>query len=253
MSDMTTTAALHWLGETKSERGVDERRFDLHLHDRVVPGVLLTPTGAIGARPIVGVGHGGTNHKKAQVARFVSRRLARRGLAAVAIDAPFHGDRDDPTDRYTVETARSGKHWDKIRDVSLIDVMVEDWTESIAACQADPAVGDGPIGYWGWSLGTHFGLPFVGSGAPVAAASLGLYGTNLPRHGEAAAAVTCPVLFTMQWHDELVPRESAFDLFDRLGVDDKRLVAHPGKHVEVPRPALDESVDFLADRLVPSP
>ncbi len=245
---MMTTATMTWIGETRSERGVDERRFDLDHRCRTVPAVVLTPTGATAPMPLVAVGHGGTNHKKAEVARFVCRRLARRGVAAVAIDAPFHGDRDDPGERWTVD-APAAERLAKLRDVGLIDVMVEDWTEAVAAVQSLPEVGAGPVGYWGWSLGTHFGLPYVASAPTLTAAALGLYGTILPRHAEAAAEVRCPVHFTVQWHDELVPRTSALDLYDRLASEDKRLVAHPGRHVQVPKAELEESVDFLVARL----
>jgi dienelactone hydrolase len=245
---METAGAITFIGETRSERGVDERRFDLVHRGRTVPAIVFTPTGSTAPVPLVAVGHGGTNHKRAEVPLFVCRRLARRGVAAVSIDAPFHGERDEPGVRWSVDQPGI-ERMAKLRDVTLIDDMVEDWTEAVAAVRGLPEIGQGSTAYWGWSMGTHFGLPYVASAPDLVAASLGLYGTALPRHAEAAADVRCPVHFTVQWDDELIARTSALDLFDRLASGDKQLVAHPGRHVQVPKAELETSVDFLLARL----
>jgi hypothetical protein len=57
------------------------------------------------------------------------------------------------------------------------------------------------------------------------------------------------VLFLVQWDDELVPRDRAFELFSALEVRDKRLHANPGSHVEVPVEEFRASEQFLARTL----
>ena len=80
-----------------SERGVTERRFDLQVGNERVPGLVWTPQGALGPRPLVLIGHGGTQHKRIDNVLALARRLVRHhGYAAVAIDAPEHGDRVSP-------------------------------------------------------------------------------------------------------------------------------------------------------------
>src|SRR5690349_16929493 len=76
------------------ERGVVERRVGLVVGDETVPGIVWLPEGAAGPRPTVILGHGGVVHKRAPEVLGLARRLVRhRGYAAVALDAPEHGDR----------------------------------------------------------------------------------------------------------------------------------------------------------------
>ena len=48
----------------KSEDGVIERLFDLTVAGERVPAVLWAPEGAHGPRPLMLMGHGGSQHKK---------------------------------------------------------------------------------------------------------------------------------------------------------------------------------------------
>src|SRR5690242_13167618 len=61
-----------------------------------VPGVLWTPLGADGGRPLIAMGHGGGQDKKASSMVSLARRfVAECGFAVVAVDAPSHGDRPE--------------------------------------------------------------------------------------------------------------------------------------------------------------
>jgi predicted dienelactone hydrolase len=73
-----------------SSGGVLEQLFALG----EIPGVLWTPEGAAGPRPLILMGHGGGQHKKAPVIVAQARRLvAECGFAVAAVDVPGHGDR----------------------------------------------------------------------------------------------------------------------------------------------------------------
>ncbi len=46
----------------------------------------------------------------------------------------------------------------------------------------------------------------------------------------AAQAICAPVLYHVQWDDEVFPRDGQFELFDALASTDKQLIAKPGPH-----------------------
>ena len=101
-------------------------------------------------------------------------------------------------------------------------------------------------------MGTILGLPLVAAEARIDAAVLGLMGLTGPTRARIEAdapRVRCPVLFLVQWDDELFPRGDAFALFDALGSADKRLHAHRGGHGAVPDEAFAATVDFLVRHL----
>lgn len=236
---------MDFIGEPLVGKGVVERRFDLKVEDRLVPGLVWTPEHAEGTRPLVLIGHGGSLHKRTEYVLSLARRLVRHhGIAAAAIDGPAHGDRGGTTDLSNVAT-----WWTR----STTDEMVDDWAATLTAVQSLPEVGAGPLGYWGLSMGTIFGLPFVASEPRVQVAVLGLMGVmgaTADRLAADAAKVTCPVLFLQQLDDELIDRASVLALFDALGTNDKRLHANPGAHSAVPPEEFVASQEFLASHLL---
>src|SRR5688500_14757738 len=85
---------MRFVDEPVVGRGVSERRFDVRVEDRTIPGILWTPEDATGTRPLVLIGHGGSQEKRSPNILSLARRLVRHlGYAAAAIDAPFHGER----------------------------------------------------------------------------------------------------------------------------------------------------------------
>src|SRR5258708_11340947 len=92
---------MRFTSETSSG-GVSEQLFTLG----EIPGVLWTPEGAAGTRPLILMGHGGGQHKKTPgiVAR-AHRFVAECGFAVAAVDVPGHGDRpkDQEDDRIATE------------------------------------------------------------------------------------------------------------------------------------------------------
>lgn len=267
---------VQWTGEDDADRGVRQRGFTLTVDGRCVPGLLWTPapSGAAGetpaapagtaaeataptegpaGRPLVAIGHGGSDHKRQPVVLSLARRLVRHHhLAVVAIDGPVHGDRraEDaaPPGLVLLEFAQV---WADDGE-TMTDAMVADWRAALHALQALPELGAGPVGWWGLSLGTILGLPLVAAEPRIEAAVLGLMGVTGPtraRIARDAAAVTCPVLFLLQWDDMLFPRDDALALFDALATRDKRLHAHPGSHCDVPDEGFEASAAFLAARL----
>ncbi|WP_030270859.1 dienelactone hydrolase family protein [Streptomyces sp. NRRL B-24484] len=235
-----------------SSRGVREQLFDLG----GVPGVLWTPEGPAGPRPLIVMGHGGGRHKKDPDIEGLARRLAAEcGCAVVAVDVPGHGDRpvDEEFDRIaTGNRARVEAGEDLAQLIAEFQALVArrtvpEWRSVVDAVQRLAHVGAGPVGYWGISLGCGLGVPFVAAEPRVRAAVLGLGGASASA-GD-AARITVPVEFLLQWDDERVPRAAALALFDALGSAEKTLHANPGKHAEVPAVELDSTVRFFARHL----
>lgn len=218
-----------------------------------VPALVWLPAAGTGPRPLVLVGHGAGGHKAAPIVARTAGLLTVFGLAALSIDCPFHGDRTPPQEvglTAAQRRERLGLDGWRERNAQAVPQAVADWRAALDAAQALDEVGTGPAGYLGLSLGSRFGLPLVAADSRISVAVLGLYGT--PETGpvaDAARQITVPVLFLLQWDDELYPRDGGLRLFDLLGSDTKTLHANPGRHLEFPPAELAEAARFLDRQL----
>ncbi|MEU0721101.1 alpha/beta hydrolase [Streptomyces lavendulocolor] len=242
---------MRFISETSSD-GVREQLFTLG----EIPGVLWTPEGAVATRPLVLMGHGGGQHKKAPGILARARRFVTEcGFGVVAVDVPAHGDRPkvEEYDRLVAENqARVEAGEDLAPLIAGFQALVArrtvpEWRAVLDAVQQLEHVGAGPVGYWGVSLGCGLGVPFVAAEPRVRAAVLGLGGA--PASAEAAARITVPVEFLVQWDDERVPRVQSLALFDALASAEKTLHANPGKHGEIPAFELESTLRFFARHL----
>lgn len=240
---------MKWIDEPVTAMGVTEAKFEIECDRRRVPGIAWTPEAAEAPTPVVLIGHGGSGHKRQPHLLSLARRLVRHhGIAACAIDGPIHGDRA-PGDLDGLDVQERRRRFAR---PAVTDEMIADWKTTLDALQKLDSIGSGPVGYWGLSMGTLFGLPFVAAEPRVQVAVLGLMGTAArfgERLGRDAAEVRCPVLFLLQWNDELIPRDSSLALFEQLASSDKRLHAHPGAHAAVPPEEFRATQQFLAERL----
>jgi pimeloyl-ACP methyl ester carboxylesterase len=238
---------LEQITEVNSSAGIRERHFDIARPSGRVPGVLWTPAQAKDNIPLILLGHGGSGHKRDE--SRLERAYAfvqQHGIAAAAIDGPFHGER----------TARSGLHH---YDEAIAEQMVGDWTSTLDALLDLNEFDHSRVGYGGVSMGTMFGLPFIVTDGRIRSSVLGLCGLQsatttaaslFARLARDAPRLTCPTLFLMQWDDELFSRDSVLSLFDLIGAEDKRLYANPGGHAETPEHVRDTSREFLVAKLL---
>jgi dienelactone hydrolase len=235
-----------------SSGGVSEQLFTLG----EIPGVLWTPEGAVGTRPLILMGHGGGQHKKAPGILARARRfVAEGGFAVAAVDVPGHGDRpkDEEYGRIATENQARVDAGEELAPLIagfqalVARQTVPEWRAVLDAVQELDHVGVGLVGYWGVSLGCGLGVPFIAVEPRVRAAVLGLGGALAS--AEAAARITVPVEFLVQWDDERVPRAQSLALFDALASAEKTLHANPGKHEEIPAFELDSTLRFFARHL----
>jgi fermentation-respiration switch protein FrsA (DUF1100 family) len=244
---------MRWTAEAETAGDVRERGFEVEVDGRTVPGVLWVPDAGPGPRPLVLLGHGATRHKRIDYLVALGRRLAGDyDFAVAAIDGPGHGDRRAPghEDEVALFTAFLAE-WSR---EGTTDDMVADWRVTLDALRDLDEVGDGPVGYWGLSMGTIYGVPLVAAEPRIQVAVFGLMGLIGPtreRMATDAASINCPVLFVQQWDDSLIPRAEALEMFDAFASLDKRLHAHPGDHAAVPVEEIVFSARFLARHLAP--
>ncbi len=254
---MPTAPGMEWHDEGPAG-AARERRFTLVRDGRTVPGVLWTPRQGAGPWPLVLIGHGGSGSKDEGYVVTIGRGLATtHRVAAAAIDGPVHGDRrNDPDATPILVIAQFAQLWAGDGE-TMTDTMVADWRAVLGTLLELPELRGGPVGWWGVSMGTILGLPLVAADPRISAAVLGLMGLTGPTRARIerdAPRVRCPVLFLVQWDDEMFRREDALALWDALGSSDKRLHAHPGPHGALPSEAFESSVAFLVARLrAPAP
>ena len=241
---MTT---LEWKGESLCEGQIQERQFVVTRGESPVPGIMWAPEDIQKPIPLVMFGHGGSGHKRVARSLMLGRRFAGVSqFAMVAIDGPAHGDRKNPGE-YNQAAAMSEGGVE-----TVVDGMVEDWSATLDQISGLDFIDAGRVAYIGFSMGTRFGLPYVAAaGDKLRCAALGKnaletsVAASAPSHAGArfrkdAPNIKTPLLFHMQWDDELFSRESQSHLFDLIGSADKRLIAFPGPHAN----SCPESVDL---------
>ena len=245
---------MRFISETIAD-GVSERLFTVG----DIPGVLWSPAGTTGPahsrRPLVLLAHGGGQHKKAPNVQGRARRLVTTcGFAAAAIDAPGCGDRarTEEDERFIAELRGRMAAGEPVGplvaryNAAQAEQAVPEWRTTLDGLQAQPGL-DGPVGFWGVSMGSATGVPLAAAEPRITAAVFGL--ASHEALDEAAARISIPVQFLLQWDDELVPREEGLALFGAFGSAEKTLHANPGRHGEIPAFELDSTERFFARHL----
>ena len=249
-------STFEWKGEEYNEGQITERQFVIKSGKKPVPGIIWTPEASKGPIPLVLFGHGGSGHKRVARSLMLGRRLAGVSqFAMAAIDGPAHGDRKGPGE-YNQNTAMTEGSVDQV-----IDGMVEDWCATLGHLTSLDTIDRGRVAYAGFSMGTRFGIPFVATaGDSLRCAALGKNALETkdpsrvsasagPRLQMDAPKIRLPVLFHMQWDDELFSRESQCALFDLIASEDKRLIAYPGPHGTSTPEAVDQWCRFIKDNI----
>jgi len=233
----------------RSADGVTERLFDLAVAGDRVPAVIWTPEGAEGPRPLVLMGHGGSQHKKIGSLAARAKIYARKfGYATLAIDAPGHGDRISREQaaqlsrevgaRVTGAAGAARPSAEFLRTMAeRTSKAVPEWKAALDAAQSIAFIGKHEqVGYWGVSMGTGIGVPFVASEPRVKCAVFGLAGLRQGADAfeQAAKSIAIPIEYVFQWEDAVAPRESGIALFNAFGSKEKTMHINPGGHLDIP-------------------
>lgn len=240
---------LNWTDNETTGNGFATQGFTVERDGAAVPGAFWRPANVSGKVPTVLMGHGGNGNKRNERMVMLGEMFSSKfGWCALSIDGPIHGDRGG------IGNSSSPEYREMWKRPNIVQSMIADWQAVLDAALQHENVDSSRIGYWGQSMGTMFGLPFVASEPRVKAAVLGKAGmtgssvtrSNIaPSFEEYAPKVTQPVLFNMQWDDERFDRAGQLDLYDRIGSVDKRLHAFPGEHVDNGPEAFEVQAEFL--------
>jgi dienelactone hydrolase len=242
---------MKWIAETREGQFL-KRRFEVQAAGRRVPGVVWTRAeGTSGKRPLVLVGHGGSQHKEADaVLDVVGPLVGEHDYAVAAIDGPVHGERraDGGSDgSRVIQDFRA--LWN---EKPGIEDMVADWRATLDALVTLPEVDADAVGWYGISMGTAYGLPLCAADPRIRAALLGMWGTS-HAHGARMLAeaqrVRCPVLFQRKLADERFTPAGQEELFAALGSAQKVLRVYEGGHVNPAGVQLEDGIAFLVTRL----
>jgi dienelactone hydrolase len=230
---------------------IERHLFRLHVGDAVVPSVLLLPAGAAREVPAALLLHGYSSRKE-RMADTVGRALAARGVAALAIDLPLHGERDAPLQRQSLLNPLA---------------LVRHWRLALAECAAaldcladheryDPS----RLAIVGYSLGAFVGVtaaardPRVRAVVLAAAGDLPL-GTPLERLVRRIAdpikavrkLAGRPFLMAHGRFDRTVAPRDAQRLFDAAG-EPKEMRWWNAGHI-LPAEAVEDAAEWLARQL----
>jgi dienelactone hydrolase len=215
---------VEWLAEEISE-GCTERSFLIRRLPGPVPGVLWSPQAT---KPLATVllFHGGSAHKRSERHLRMGRRLASTGLAVIAIDGPYHGD--------WVQAPMAPTAYQQLIVDEGIDAvtarMTADWLNAVSALAGLGLADAAHVSVFGMSMGTRFGLPAAAALGPrLQCAVLGKFGIRqaAPLHpglrapglmATATHAVSAPVLYHVQWADEIFPPGRAVRAIRRAGL-----------------------------------
>jgi dienelactone hydrolase len=225
--------------------------FRLHVGDAVVPAILLLPADLERKVPAALLLHGYSSRKE-RLADTIGRALALRGVAALAIDLPLHGDRDAPLQRESLLNPLAlVAHW---------ELALEECAAALD-CLADHERYDAsPLGIVGYSLGAYLGVATAARDERVRAVVLAAggdlpLGTPLERLVRSVADPLVAVrqlegralLMTHGRFDRTVPPTDAHRLFSAAGEPKEMRWWNTG-HI-LPAEAIEDAAEWLARKL----
>lgn len=221
----------------RADGDVAEVSFVAHRDGHDIPAVAWLPATRSGA-PVVLLGHGGSGHKSIDRHRQIAHQLAGQGVACLAIDGPYHGDRailgDAPLD-YQKRVVDEGP-------ANVHNRMCRDWVHTVDEASGRWGLDTESVGYFGLSMGARYGIVVCAAlGSRLKTAVLGKFGLvgDDPMMvavsadsvvKECAAQINAPLLHHVQWDDEIFPLHGQLQLFDLFASPEKTLRARPGPH-----------------------
>jgi dienelactone hydrolase len=226
-----------------------QRVIDLVSGNERVPAVWLTPTAA--QAPAALLLHGFSSSKE-RMAQAVGRALLTRGIGSLALDLPFHGERDG-----------AGRDIPKnpLALVGAWKAAIAEVRDAVGWLSQQPETGTSPIGIVGYSLGGFLALMTAADDDRLRVVTLAAAG-DLPDRTPYAALVRSlvnplraaaqlagrPLLLVNGRRDRTTRPAQAERLF-AAAHEPKELVWYEGGHWPPPA-AIDQAAEWTAERLL---
>ena len=228
----------------------EERLLDLVAGAERVPGALLLPA-APAPLPAVLLLHGFSSNKE-RMTQSVGRALQQRGVASLALDLPFHGERD--SDRGAIP------YRNPLALVAAWTTAVREARAAIEWLAAQPEIDGERIAVIGYSLGGYLALMTASEESSVCAVALAAAG-DLPDSTPYAALVRRAVdplravrrlhgrpLLLVNGRRDTTTRPAQAERLFAYAEEPKRLHWYDGGHWP-PASAIDEAAEWTAARL----
>ena len=198
-------------------------------------------------RGVVLLGHGlGVDRYDITVRRPMEILAQEHQAAVVVPEIPLHGVRSELPDDPSAIVDR----WQEFWVSGGIQSICGELQQITRFCEE--FFGGLPLAYFGASLGTQYGIPFLARADGIQSAVLGLFGSQPPPKtpvmNRFAPAVCCPVYFIQKLDDEVHSADSTAHLFSTLGSAEKIMDSTSGKHRETSMETLQKACAFLVDR-----
>lgn len=231
---------------------VSVRRESLSIPDggELVPAILQLPR-STERSPAALLLHGFSSRKE-RMADSIGRALAQRGVAALSVDLPLHGAREEGIEGLSLRNP--------LALVQKWRLAVAEANAAIEHLRARPDIDSRRIGLAGYSLGAYLGVIVASRSSHVSALALAA-GGDLPENTPFTAIVRSiadprravrafagrPLLMINGRYDRTIRPEQARALFDAAG-EPKELRWYDGGHWP-PQHAVDQVAEWLTARL----
>lgn len=196
-------------------------------------------------RGLVLLAHGLSASRESSYLRLIARQLHALSVATVSMDAPLHGSRRRGSHPMTFEDWVVA--WQGFWRSGGSARMTAEYKAVLDSCPEE--LSELPVGYWGTSLATQTGIPWLAEDPRPRAAVLGQFRGDGLLMQRLAPHVAIPVFFIQQQDDELHSAETSQHLFNLIGSQQKLLRSSPGDHTAVPKSVLRDSVTWLSEQL----
>jgi len=195
-------------------------------------------------RGVVLIGHGlGVDRFHGTVVRPLEILVKEYRAAVVVPEIPLHGVRAE----LPFDTPEIVDRWQRFWVSGGAELICRELQRLTSFCGA--YFDDLPVAYYGVSLGTQYGIPFLALARNIKSAVLGLFGSRPPPKtpvmNRFAPAVRCPIYFIQKLDDEIHPAETSTHLFYILGPSEKVLDTTRGRHGEVSEKTMRSACEFL--------
>ena len=155
--------------EVTDPAGHTLREFTVPFQERLITGAIWLPTDGEPTK-LTCFGHGASGDRYQWPIPKLAERLRQAGILGMALDGPMHGLRQ-PSEGEPRALFVQG-----LQQGTVLKTMAEDWAQALKIIPQDLGLEVNKTAYFGLSMGSIFGIPFLATRTDDAVATVGLAG-----------------------------------------------------------------------------